>query len=59
MHKHPDRIEGFVNIAGLVDSWYLVLMAAYRSAVSALGFDKTDVDVYKLSLDEDFREKAN
>lgn len=57
LHKHPEKIVGFISVAGVVDLWYVGLLTFYNQTVVSNGLNKPGVNLQKLALDNDFREK--
>ena len=52
LHKYPSKIEGFVEVAGAVDMWYVGLMTFYNVTVISNGLNKPGVDLQRLAQDE-------
>lgn len=38
--KHPEVVQGYINITGIVNYWYTGLLTFYRTASVAYGFNR-------------------
>ena len=57
LKTHPERVSGFVSVAGLVDMWYVGLLTFYNQIVVSNGFNKPGVDIQKLAQNDEFRKQ--
>lgn len=40
IHRYPEVVQGYVNVTGIVNQWYLGLLTFYRNTTAAYGFGK-------------------
>ena len=55
LNQHPEKVQGFVSVAGVVDQWYVGLFTFYNQTVVSNGFNKPGFDLQKMALDNEYR----